>query len=47
MVIDPAGLRGANVFIMESVPAYSVVGLKGENHQIDSKAKATVQALVP
>lgn len=46
-VIGKGSTIGANVFIMESVPAYSVVGLKGENHQIDSKAKATVQALVP
>jgi serine O-acetyltransferase len=33
---------GANVFIMDSVPPHSVVGLKGENHQIDAKRKATV-----
>ena len=46
-VIGKGSTIGANVFIMESVPAYSVVGLKGENHQIDSKAKAKVEALVP
>lgn len=36
-VIGRGSTIGANVFIMESVPASSVVGLKVENHQIDSK----------
>lgn len=37
---------GANVFIMESVPPHSVVGLKGENHHIDTKRKGLVSSKV-
>ena len=40
-VIGRGSTIGANVFIMESVPPNSVVGLKGENHQIDSKTPRT------
>jgi serine O-acetyltransferase len=46
-IIGKGSTIGANVFIMESVPAYSVVGLKGENHQIDSKTKPSSKALTP
>jgi serine O-acetyltransferase len=34
---------GANVFIMESVEPYSVVGLKEANHQIDAKRKPSIK----
>jgi serine O-acetyltransferase len=34
---------GANVFIMESVAAHSVVGLKEANHQIDAKRKPPIE----
>lgn len=38
---------GANVFLMESVPAYSAVGLKPGNHQVDFKSKSPLPAIVP
>ncbi|MBP7949458.1 MAG: serine acetyltransferase [Verrucomicrobiales bacterium] len=37
-LIGKGSTIGANVFLMESVPAYSTVGLKGDNHRIDIKA---------
>ena len=46
-IIGKGSTIGANVFIMESVPAYSVVGLSGQNHQIDSKTKPPLKALIP
>jgi serine O-acetyltransferase len=42
-VIGKGSVIGANVFIMESVPAHSLVGLKGENHQIDVKLKPSIK----
>lgn len=44
-VIGKGSTIGANVFLMDSVPAYSVVGLKGENHQVDSKPRPTPSPL--
>lgn len=38
---------GANVFLMESVLAYSAVGLKPGTHQVDFKSKSPIPAIVP
>ncbi len=44
-VIGRGSVIGANVFVMESVPPSSVVGLKVENQQIDAKSRPLNQSV--